>query len=85
MAGELLMVTATVRLEWGSEHWDSTACACRICRVGTLQRDWAGAACHQVCAEKELSAERVGQLTGRVVDERSRPSARQRRRQGGAR
>ena len=84
--GEVLMVTATVRLDWSApRHWSPVAVDCRRCVSPTRGRDAQGRACHQSCAEAELAAERAGRLGGRVVDERVAPSGGFRTPPGGVR
>lgn len=76
MAGEVLMVTARVRLDWSDpKHWSDTPADCRCCRTPTHGLDDQDRACHQSCAEDELAGEMAGQLGGRIVDERFRPAA----------
>ena len=74
MDGEVLMVTARVRLDWSDpSHWSDTQADCRRCHTLTQGRDVLGAV-HQSCVEAELAAEMVGQLGGRIADERVRPA-----------
>lgn len=79
MAGEVLTVTARVRLDWSADsHWSPTPADCRRCHTPTCGRDAQGRATHQSCAEAELAAEMAGQLGGRVADERVPSPARNR-------
>ena len=71
MAGEVLTVTARVRLDWSHpSHWSDEPATCRCCHTVTHGRDAQGRAVHQSCAEAELAAEMAGQLSGQIVDER---------------
>jgi hypothetical protein len=78
-AGEVLMVTGRVRLDWSDPiHWEHDVLAdCRVCHSPTQSRDAQERPAHQSCVETELAAERVGQRSARVIDERFRTPAQQ--------